>query len=190
MRCPRPLTLTSVVAVAAVSLLTAGCGSNSPSSSSSGGQPAQAQLQQGQQDAVRFVQCLRSHGVTNVPDPTSASGHAFKDAVSGDAQSPAFRSAYTACTHLLPNGGPRRQSAAQRQSQPRVPELPRPDQQRPADPRDARPGRDRPASAGDRAGRRRVRQRHPRGHHQGHCGPLRRGAIDRRSETPYAAWSS
>jgi hypothetical protein len=116
MRCPRPLTLTSVVVVAAVSLLAAGCGSNSPSSSSSGGQPAQAQLQQGQHDAVRFVQCLRSHGVTNVPDPTSASGHAFKDAVSGDAQSPAFRSAYTACTHLLPNGGPRSQSAAQRQS--------------------------------------------------------------------------
>ena len=102
--------------MAAFSLLVAACGSSSPSSSSSGGHPTQAQLQQGQQDAVRFVQCLRSHGVTNVPDPTSTSGRAFKDAVSGDAQSPAFRSAYTACQHLLPNGGPPSQIAAQSQA--------------------------------------------------------------------------
>jgi hypothetical protein len=115
MRC-RTLIPTSVVAVAAVALLVAACGSNSPGSSSSGGHPTQAQLQQGQQDAIRFVQCLRSHGVTNVPDPTPTSGRAFKDVVSGDAQSPAFRSAYTACHHLLPNGGPPSQSAAQTQA--------------------------------------------------------------------------
>jgi len=113
----RPLVLTSVVAVAAFSLLAAGCGSNSPSSFSSGGPPTQAQLQQAQQDAVRFIQCLRSHGVTNVPDPTSTSGRAFKDAVSSDEQSPAFQSADTACHHLLPNGGPPSQSAAHSQGQ-------------------------------------------------------------------------
>ena len=115
MRC-RTLIPTSVIAVAAFSLLAAGCGSNSPSPSSSGGPPTQAQLQQAQQDAVRFVQCLRSHGVTNVPDPTSTSGRAFKDAVSGDAQSPAFRSAYTACQHLLPNSGQPSHNAAQTQA--------------------------------------------------------------------------
>ena len=114
----RTLIPTSVAAVAACSLLVAACGSNSPSSSSSGGHPTQAQLQQGQQDAVRFVQCLRSHRVTNVPDPTPTSGRAFKDAVSGDAQSPAFRSAYTACQHLLPNGGQPSHTAAQ--SQPHI----------------------------------------------------------------------
>jgi hypothetical protein len=105
----------ATAAIAAATMIAA-CGSNSPGSSSSGGHPTQAQLQQGQQDAVRFVQCLRSHGVTNVPDPTATSGRAFKDAVSGDAQSPAFRSAYTACHHLLPNGGPPSQSAAQTQA--------------------------------------------------------------------------
>ena len=113
----RTLIPTSVVAIAAVSLLAAGCGSNSPSSSNSGGRPTQAQLQQGQRDAIRFVQCLRSHGVTNVPDPTPTSGRAFKDAVSSDEQSPAFQSADTACHHLLPNGGQSSQSAVHSQAQ-------------------------------------------------------------------------
>jgi len=69
------------------------------------------------QDGVRFVQCLRSHGVTNVPDPSPTSGHGFKSAISGDAQSPAFQSAYTACQHLLPGGGPSNHSPAQNQAQ-------------------------------------------------------------------------
>jgi hypothetical protein len=114
MRCLRPPILRSLVAVAALSLLVAACGSNS---SSSAGVPTQAQLQQAQHNAVRFIQCLRSHGVTNVPDPTSTSGRAFKDAVSSDERSPAFQSADTACHHLLPNGGPPSQSAAQTQAQ-------------------------------------------------------------------------
>lgn len=114
MRC-RTLIPTSVVAGAAVSLLAAGCGSNSPSSSSSSGPPTQARLQQAQRGAVSFIQCLRSHGVTNVPDPTPTSGRAFKDAVSSDAQSPAFQSADTACHHLLPNGGQSSQSAEHNQ---------------------------------------------------------------------------
>lgn len=105
-----------LAAAIAVGAVLAGCGSNSPSSSSSGGHPSQAQIQQDQQDAVRFVQCLRSHGVTNVPDPTPTSGRAFKSAISGDEQSPAFQSAYAACHHLLPGGGPSSQSAAQTQA--------------------------------------------------------------------------
>lgn len=57
-----------------------------------------------EQAAVRFADCMRSHGVSNFPDPTDP--HAFKDAVSsGDAQSPAFRSAHAACQHLLPGNG-------------------------------------------------------------------------------------
>ena len=172
--------------------------SKSPSSSSSGGPPTQAQMQQFQQDAARFAGCMRSHGVPNFPDPTSP--QEFKLSLSpssgGNARSPAFQSAQTACQHLLTGGGPPRQSAAQRQAQhrrgagvrplpaqPRVPELPRPHQQRPDHPRDARQRGDKRASAGGRAGRRRVRQRHPRGPHQGGCGPLRRGTIDRRSGT-------
>jgi hypothetical protein len=114
MRRRRSPILTTVVVISALSLFLAACGANS---SSSAGPPTQAQLQQAQQNAVRFIQCLRSHGVTNVPDPTSTSGRAFKDAVSSDEQSPAFQSADTACQHLLPNGGPPSQSAPQTQAQ-------------------------------------------------------------------------
>ena len=115
----RPSILTAVVATTAVlSLLTAGCGSNSPSSSSSGSQPTQAQVQQAQQDAVRFSACMRSHGVPSFPDPSAP--HEFKAALSPDspeARSPAFQPAVTACRHLLPGGGPRSQSAPHTQAQ-------------------------------------------------------------------------
>lgn len=99
----------ATAAIAAATVLAA-CGSNSPSSSSPGGHSTQAQIQQGQQDAIRFVQCLRSHGVTSVPDPTPSSGRDFKDAMSRALQTPAGQSAYTACRHLLPNGGQSSQS--------------------------------------------------------------------------------
>jgi hypothetical protein len=106
------------VAVAAIAATTviAACGSNSatsPGSSSPGRHltPAQAQ-----QDAVNFSRCMRSHGVPNFPDPTSP--REFKDSFSSSAaQSPAFKSAETACRHLLPAGGPPSQSAVRSQAQ-------------------------------------------------------------------------
>lgn len=85
------------------------------SASSSAGAPTQAQMQHGQQDAVRFAQCMRSHGVPNFPDPTSP--RQFKLYVASSEGSPAFRSAETACRHVLPGGGPPSQTAAQRQAQ-------------------------------------------------------------------------
>jgi hypothetical protein len=100
----------AAAAIAAAAVLAA-CGSNSPSTSSSSGHPTQVQIQD-QRDAIRFVQCLRSHGVTNVPDPTASSGRGFKDAMSSALQTPAGQSAYTACHQLLPGGGPHSQSAA------------------------------------------------------------------------------
>jgi hypothetical protein len=106
----------AVVAATAVSLLVGACGSSSPNpprASDSGGQPTPAQMQQ---DGDRFVECLRSHGVTNVPDPTPTAGRAFKNAIGSDAPSPAFQSAYTACQHLLPGGGRANQSATQTQA--------------------------------------------------------------------------
>jgi hypothetical protein len=85
------------------------------SASSSAGAPTQAQIKQGQQDAVRFAQCMRSHGVPNFPDPTSP--QEFKLYIASSEGSPAFQSAETACQHLLPSGGPPRQTPAQRQAQ-------------------------------------------------------------------------
>jgi hypothetical protein len=102
MRCRRPSILISLVAVCAVSLLAAGCGSSSPSStnvSSSGDQSTQVQ----QQRAVAFSGCMRSHGVSNFPDPDTGS---FKFALAPSTpKSPAFQSAFAVCRHLLPNNG-------------------------------------------------------------------------------------
>ncbi len=109
MRRRRPLIPASVVAIAAVSLLAAGCGSSNSSASSdassSGGPQTQAQIQTENQELIRFTDCMRSHGVPSLPDPTS-DPHAFKEALDpATEQSPAFGSAMTACHHLLPGGG-------------------------------------------------------------------------------------
>jgi hypothetical protein len=107
-RCRGSLIPTSVVAIAAVALFAAGCGSSSSSSStssSSGGAPSQAQIQQENQQLIRFTDCMRSHGVPSIPDPTS-NPHAFKEALDPSTErSPAFGTAMTACHHLLPGGG-------------------------------------------------------------------------------------
>ena len=71
---------------------------------------------QGQHDAVRFAQCMRSHGLPNFPDPTSP--QEFKQSIGASSEgSPVSRSAETACMHVLPGGGPPSQSPAQRQAQ-------------------------------------------------------------------------
>ena len=106
---------TLVVAAAAIAAATliATFGSSSPSSA---GPPTQAQMRQGQHDAVRFAQCVRSHWVLNFPDPTSPQG--FKQSIGASSEgSPVSRSAETACMHVLPGGGPPSQSAVQRQAQ-------------------------------------------------------------------------
>ena len=100
----------AAAAIAAATMVAA-CGSSSPTASSSGGPPTQAQILQDQRDAIRFVQCLRSHGVTNVPDPTASSGRGFKEAMSSALRTPAGQSAYTACHQVLPGGGPPSQGA-------------------------------------------------------------------------------
>ena len=117
MRCRRPLIPIYVVVVAVVSLLAVGCGSSSPSTSAaaiSGGKPTQAQIQQAQQDAVAFADCMRSHRVPNFPDPTT-SPREFKESLDPNtAHSPAFASAVSACGHLLPRGGQGQSSAPSR----------------------------------------------------------------------------
>jgi hypothetical protein len=97
--------ITSSLGMTAAAIATAGaiaaCGSNSPSSPSSGGHLTSAQAQQ---VAVRFAQCIRSHGVPNFPDPSSPRD--FKGSFSSSAaKTPAFQSARTACRHLLPGNG-------------------------------------------------------------------------------------
>jgi hypothetical protein len=63
-----------------------------------------AQLAQRRQQALRFVQCLRAHGV-NLPDPqtTGGVGLGLARALSNiDTSSPAFQAANKACASLRP----------------------------------------------------------------------------------------
>jgi hypothetical protein len=87
------------VATALVFGLTiAACGASAkPSASASGkGSP------------LAFARCMRTHGVTNFPDPTPGGGGGVQIRVGSGVNpfSPTFRSAQTACRKLLPGGGP------------------------------------------------------------------------------------
>jgi hypothetical protein len=60
-----------------------------------------------------FAQCMRSHGVSNFPDPTPGGGIDLPPNLNPD--SPAFRSARQACNQYLPTrGGPGATSASDR----------------------------------------------------------------------------
>lgn len=74
---------------------------------SSGNHGANGPIRYGQ--ALKFSDCMRAHGVTNFPDPSTGGGgiHISIAAGSGiNPQSPAFESAQSACSKLLPGGGP------------------------------------------------------------------------------------
>jgi hypothetical protein len=95
--------LPAAAAVILASTVIAACGSGSPSNSSSsdssGSNSSQTQLQQ---EALNFARCMRSHGVSNFPDPTP-NGGGFNVNVPGiNPSSPAFKAAQSACRQLLP----------------------------------------------------------------------------------------
>jgi hypothetical protein len=108
-----------VTAMVAFGLLTAACGGGSagPGVASLGkttttvSSAAQsASTAANYRDAVAYAQCMRTHGVPNMPDPTSSGAFLSKrgtlNGVSGvDPNSPQFASANKTCEHLLPNGG-------------------------------------------------------------------------------------
>lgn len=77
------------------------CRSLAPNQSASPGQSSQLQAQ-----ALKFAQCMRSHGVPNYPDPSVSGGTVRFTAPSGafNAQSPQFKSAQQACRSDAPGG--------------------------------------------------------------------------------------
>jgi hypothetical protein len=101
--------VTRTAAAIAASLMIAACGASSRSSPSSGGRASPAEIEDHlHHELVSFASCMRSHGVSNFPDPTSPG--ADKEFLLGqipgiDPHSPAFLSAQPACKHLLPGGG-------------------------------------------------------------------------------------
>lgn len=57
--------------------------------------------------ALKFARCMRTHGVPNFPDPSTAGGGIKIQLGSGlKPFSPAFQAAQKACRRLLPGGGP------------------------------------------------------------------------------------
>jgi hypothetical protein len=110
----------ALLAAVAVAVIAAGCGGNSPSSTSSSAAAAGAKGGPGAV-AYQFSACMRSHGVTNFPDPkvTTSGGSTsvaigINPSISGQ---PAFKSAQKACNHILPQGGNGRDGTpAQRQA--------------------------------------------------------------------------
>jgi hypothetical protein len=71
-RCRRPLILASVVAVAAFSLLAAGCGGGGSPGVASVASSTTAGTTTPHSGALAFARCMRSHGLTNFPDPSSS----------------------------------------------------------------------------------------------------------------------
>ncbi|MGH2857080.1 MAG: hypothetical protein ACRDMJ_06305 [Solirubrobacteraceae bacterium] len=108
-RGPSPTARTVAAIVASMMVAACGSGSSSSTGSSSVAHPTPAQIQARLSEQVlAFARCMRSHGVSSFPDPSSPS--ADKEFVLGripgiNTQSPAFRSARTTCQHLLPGGG-------------------------------------------------------------------------------------
>lgn len=113
----RAIATAAIAGLAAAAAAITGCGSSSPTSSISVGHTTEAQAQdQLHQDLVTFADCMRSHGVSGFPDPTTPGS--AKEFILGqipgiNTQSPAFRSADTACVHLLPSNGPNPQRATE-----------------------------------------------------------------------------
>jgi len=117
----------AVVALAAVAMLASACGGgakgaagssnavahlgttttaagagSSPGASSGGGPPNPARLGA---DAMKFSQCMRSHGVANFPNPQISASSIRLQINPSIAGNPHFKTAQAACQHLLPNKG-------------------------------------------------------------------------------------
>lgn len=55
---------------------------------------------------IAYSQCMRTHGVPNFPDPSAQGGIHISSRSGIDPFTPAFKAAQSACSKLLPGGGP------------------------------------------------------------------------------------
>jgi len=105
--------LAAVIAASAMVML-AGCGASSPSTSTGGGGSNSSAAAGGDSsavtppnsnsvaaDAVKFARCIRSHGVSDFPDPPSSGQLTIPP---DDRNTPAFERAQKACQSLMPGG--------------------------------------------------------------------------------------
>jgi hypothetical protein len=103
--------LTAAGALAAgVALGVAACGdAHKPSNAGTSNKSASVGVTKLTSDAYNHSACMRSHGVTNFPDPETFTQNGqsgvsihVTPSITG---SPAFQSAQKACAHLMPGGG-------------------------------------------------------------------------------------
>jgi uncharacterized protein YceK len=90
------------VLLVAVAALAAGCGSADSHDAASSSNATHAKSS-AEQSEVRFANCMRSHGITDFPDPLPDGGFDVPRGVKG---APQFQSASLACGKDLPGGGP------------------------------------------------------------------------------------
>jgi hypothetical protein len=92
-----------VIAAAGCALLIAACGSSSkPGAATSHGS-----------QFLAFSACMRTHGVTNFPDPNASGGIHLTQRSGINPFSPSFKAAQTSCSKLLPGGGPGHQKPSE-----------------------------------------------------------------------------
>ncbi len=78
-----------------------------PPGGSLSGQASQPVTAQDQQDYLKAAACMRSHGITNFPDPTFSGGSvSLRIPSSIDTKSTQFTRAAQTCTKLIPRGLP------------------------------------------------------------------------------------
>jgi hypothetical protein len=76
-----------------------------------GGQPTPAQQAQALAQALKFSECMRSHGITGFPDPQSVAGGGIRIAIRAgqgnnlNPTNPQFQAAQKACQKFNPQGG-------------------------------------------------------------------------------------
>ncbi len=85
------LVLSAIVCAAVV----AGCGSSTRPAITAANPQAQVQR-------IRFAECMRTHGVPNLPDPGANGSISITPGSGIDPQSPAFQHAQSACANLVP----------------------------------------------------------------------------------------
>jgi hypothetical protein len=98
---PAARTMAGMIAITGLALLVAACGNSSQRSSAGSSHVGTSATT----EAVAFSRCMRSHGVSDFPDP-NGSGVWPKRQVQSAAGEPSFQTATQACGHLLPDGGP------------------------------------------------------------------------------------
>jgi hypothetical protein len=97
-----------IAVVIACGALIAACGSSSKPTTNAA---------KGYSQALAFSKCMRAHGVSNFPDPSTSGGGvqlSIGPSSGINPQAPAFQAAQQSCQHLMPNGGqPSAQASAQ-----------------------------------------------------------------------------